>query len=149
MSHQSGDTFCTHGVPRGPGVACGRVNVYRRNQRDALTISTTRVGTASVVAVSGEIDVHTVPRLRAELGDVLTDRSGGPVFVDFTAVTFIGSAGLAVLVDTHEEAQRRNRPFGLVVDHFASAVLLPLQTVGLTDHFATYSDVAEAIARSQ
>jgi anti-anti-sigma factor len=113
------------------------VNIYRRNQRDALTISTSRVGNASILTVGGEIDVHTVPRLRAELGDVLADRSGGPVFVDFTAVTFIGSAGLAVLVDAHDEAQRRNRAFGLVVDHFASAVTLPLQTVGLTDHFAT------------
>ena len=102
-----------------------------------------------MVTVGGEIDVHTAPRLRAELGEALADHPDGPAFVDLTAVTFISSAGLAVLVDTYEEAQRRDRPFGLVVDHFASAVLLPLQTVGLTDHFATYSDVAEAIARAR
>ena len=34
-------------------------------------------------------------------------------------------------------------------DHFAGTVIRPLQTVGLTDLFTTYSDVAEAIAQSQ
>jgi hypothetical protein len=35
-----------------------------------------------------------------------------------------------------------------VVDHFAGATIRSLQTANLTDVFATYSDVAEAIARS-
>ena len=125
------------------------MNIHRRHRPGAITTATARIGLASVVTVGGEIDVHTAPRLRAELGEALAGHADGPAFVDLTAVTFISSAGLAVLVDASEEAQRRDRPFGLVVDHFASAVLLPLQTAGLTDHFATYSDVADAIAQAR
>ena len=125
------------------------MGIYSRDQRDALTIDLARIGAASVVTVGGEVDAHTAPRLRAELSQVLAEHPDGPVFVDLTTVTFIGSAGLASLVDAHAEAQQRNRPFGLVVDHFAGTVIRPLQTVGLTDLFTTYSDVAEAIAQSQ
>jgi anti-sigma B factor antagonist len=124
------------------------MDFHSRRQQDALIVSTTRTGGASVVSVGGEIDVYTAPRLRAELARVLDDFPDGPVFLDLTAVTFIGSAGLAILVDAHAQAERRSRPFGLVVDHFADAVIRPLQTAGLTGLFATYSDVAEAIAQS-
>ena len=124
------------------------MDIFSRNPRDALTINIARVAAASVLTVSGEIDVHTAPRLRAELGEVFVEAPGGPVFLDLTAVTFVSSAGLAVLVDAHADAQQRGRPFGLVVDHFAGATIRSLQTANLTDVFATYSDVAEAIARS-
>ena len=121
---------------------------YRSGDRqDALSVGTAQIGGASVVTVGGEIDVHTVPQLRAELRDVLAGPHGGPIFVDLTAVTFIGSAGLAILVDSEAEAQQRGRRFGLVVDHSGTAVILALQTVGLTGLFATYSDLDDALAR--
>jgi anti-sigma B factor antagonist len=122
---------------------------YSRNQRDALTISTVRIGAAVVVTVGGEIDMYTVHQLRAELSRVVAEPPGGPIFLDMTAVTFIGSAGLAVLVETQAKAQHQSRPFGLVVDHFATAVVQPLQAAGLASLFTTYSDVAEAVAQSQ
>jgi anti-sigma B factor antagonist len=125
------------------------MDFHSRRQQDALIVSSTRTGGASVVSVGGEVDVYTAPRLRAELDQVLDETPDGPVFLDLTAVTFISSAGLAVLVDAHAQAGRSSRPFGLVVDHFAAAVIRTLETAGLTGLFASYSDVAESIARSE
>jgi len=113
---------------------------------DTLAVTTAPVGRASLVTVSGEIDVRTAPRLRAELSEVLVGTTSGPVVVDLTAVTFISSAGLAILVDAHNEAQQRRRPLSLVVDHSTAAVTVPLQTAGLTGLIASYSTLDDALA---
>jgi anti-anti-sigma factor len=125
------------------------VGSYSRNQRDALTITTVSLGAATALTVGGEIDMYTVDRLRAELRRVVAEPAPGPIFLDMTAVTFIGSAGVAVLIESQAQAQHQNRPFGLVVDHFATTVIQPLQAAGLMGLFTTYSDMAEAVARSR
>jgi anti-sigma B factor antagonist len=50
-----------------------------------------------VVAVRGEIDVATSPRLRTELSALL-GRGATEVTLDFAGVTFVDSSGLGVLV---------------------------------------------------
>jgi anti-sigma B factor antagonist len=58
-----------------------------------------RGGTAThpVVAVRGEIDVATSPRLRTELRALL-GRGATEITLDFAGVTFVDSSGLGVLV---------------------------------------------------
>jgi len=53
---------------------------------------------AVIAAVTGEIDISTVARLRERLFE-LAD-SGGTLIVDLNRVTFIDSAGLGALVGT-------------------------------------------------
>ena len=62
-----------------------------------LTLATREVDGRAVVAVSGEIDVYTAPKLR----DCITELVGGgsyDIVIDLEAVEFLDSTGLGVLV---------------------------------------------------
>jgi len=100
--------------------------------------------TAIVVCVDGEVDVLTVRRLRAAVDEALREAAGRPVVVDLTAVTFLGSHGLAALVEAASQAERRNEPLRLVVDD-TRAVTRPLQITGLDEVLALYYSVEEAL----
>lgn len=112
----------------------------------SLTVTTAPVGRAALVTVSGPVDMHTAPRLQDELRGALAAPSSGPVVVDLTAVTFLGSAGLAVLVDAQHEAGDRQRSLALVVDHFRPAVVRPLEAAGLAGLFKSYAVLDDALA---
>lgn len=70
---------------------------------DLLWVQRTVDNLSVVVQVGGELDMLTAPRLSAQL-----DRAEAvvvppaPVVLDLTGLTFIGSAGLAVLLVHHE-----------------------------------------------
>ena len=62
----------------------------------ALTITVRSERGVVIAAVTGEIDISTVPQLQVRLFE-LAD-SGGTLIVDLNRVTFIDSAGLGALV---------------------------------------------------
>ncbi len=59
-------------------------------------------GTARLV-VSGELDLATVPRLRAEAEAVL-ERSARHLVFDLSRLTFVDSSGLSLFIDLNERA---------------------------------------------
>src|SRR5262245_56659293 len=62
-----------------------------------LTLATQKTQGATVIAVGGEIDVYTAPRLR----DKITELVGDGVYhiiIDMEGVEFLDSTGLGVLV---------------------------------------------------
>lgn len=62
-----------------------------------LTLSTREVDGTTIVAVGGEIDVYTAPKLR----DKITELVGDGIYtivIDMEAVEFLDSTGLGVLV---------------------------------------------------
>lgn len=62
-----------------------------------LSVSTHETGDVTVVAISGEIDVYTAPKLR----DTLTELVGSGAYrliIDMDSVEFLDSTGLGVLV---------------------------------------------------
>lgn len=61
--------------------------------------------------VIGEIDAHTADVLRAELQP---DADGHDVRVDLSAVTFVDSSGLRVLLEAHLALQQAGRRLVLV-----------------------------------
>lgn len=65
--------------------------------------------------------------------------------LDLTAVTFLASAGLGVLVDAHAAATARREPLRVVVDH-NRPVLTSIQLVGLDDVLALYDTVDDALS---
>jgi anti-sigma B factor antagonist len=62
-----------------------------------FSVSTSELSGATVVAVGGEIDVYTAPRLRDKLTE-LVDGGAYRLIVDLEAVDFLDSTGLGVLV---------------------------------------------------
>jgi anti-sigma B factor antagonist len=72
-----------------------------------------RTDNATVFVVSGELDLSSSPELEAAVGQ-LDSRDTGVVVLDLTAVEFMDSAGLAVVVKAHQQAESAGRAFGLV-----------------------------------
>jgi anti-sigma B factor antagonist len=66
-----------------------------------------------LLAVDGEIDIATSPRLIAALNEAVTDSVGGMV-VDLTAVEFMDSTGLVLLVRAQRRMRKRGRGFAVV-----------------------------------
>ena len=81
-----------------------------------VRVSVSRFGEDSfVVAVGGELDMHTVKPLREKLGDVV-GRGGRNVLVDLTGVSFLESTTLGLLLDTARELRSAGGQLVLIAD---------------------------------
>ncbi|HEU5475906.1 MAG TPA: STAS domain-containing protein [Actinophytocola sp.] len=95
-----------------------------------------------VVDVTGDLDALTAPRLLDTLGALLRERSAVLV-VDLTAVAFMGSAGISVLVATHQHAGPHTH---LRVVAATRVILRPLQVTGVDTVLNVYPSRVAAIA---
>lgn len=95
----------------------------------------------TVVSVSGEVDMLTAPQLRAGALEHLD--AGGALVLDLSGVTFLGSAGLAVLVEASQQAKRRGSAFRVVA--VERAVTRPLAATGLGEVFSVFESVDQAL----
>lgn len=123
---------------------------HRPGSHHLLTVTLAgleRLDTADTVIleVVGEIDKLTGPRLDEATREALDDADGRAVVIDLSQVTFLGLAGLHILLNAARAARRRSEPLRLVVDH-ARPVLRPLQLTGFDDVFTLYRTREEAIA---
>ncbi len=66
-----------------------------------------KLGTHTVLAAQGEIDIAAVPMFREQLRR-LVDDGAASIVIDLSDVRFIDSAGLRVLVDGLTRARRRD-----------------------------------------
>jgi anti-sigma B factor antagonist len=66
-----------------------------------------------MLMVEGEIDVATAPRLIAALNEAVAE-SVGSVIIDLTAVGFMDSTGLALLINAHRRLSRQRKRFAVV-----------------------------------
>lgn len=106
---------------------------------------------AVIVRVRGEVDGLTAPRLHDTLHDTLRGALQSPpdypVILDLREVTFLGSAGLAVLARAATDAVEQGgyKPLRVVVDH-VRPVLRPVQLSGLDNVLLLYHDLGDALA---
>ena len=98
----------------------------------------------TVLAVEGELDLATAPRLKRPLTEVAGERHNR-VIVDLTNLTFIDSTALRMLVDAN-----KLRPQGepLVVVCANSKVLRIFKISGLEASFQMFSSLDEALGRA-
>jgi anti-sigma B factor antagonist len=96
---------------------------------------------ASVLHVVGEIDTLTAPLLRAQLDGQIP--ANPLLVVDLTEVTFLGSAGLAVLVAAKDEAELRDHRLRIVPG--SRTVVRALQATGLLNIFDIADGVPQAL----
>ena len=95
-----------------------------------------------MLTVGGEIDVATVVTLQSAISEALADRPTALV-VDLTGVDFLASAGLQVLVATHESIGE-SAGFAVVAD--GPATSRPIQLTGLDQILSLHPTLAEAVA---
>lgn len=87
---------------------------------------------ATVVAVIGELDMLTTPLLESRVSAELAEGPAALV-LDLSGVSFLGSSGLALLVQTRDLATERGIPLRLVAE--SQPVLRPLTATGLDSLF--------------
>ncbi len=102
----------------------------------ALSTRTTEDGTVTVAAV-GEVDTFTAAPLRSMLVAHL-ELQPPELVIDLSEIRFLGSAGLAVLVETQRAASIRDVPLRLIAT--TRAVTRPLEVTGLIDQFTVSGD---------
>ena len=108
-----------------------------------VRIDVSRFGADSfVVAVGGELDMHTVAPLREQLDAVLED-GARRLLVDLTGVTFIESTSLSALVAAARTILSRRGRLVLVVDD--ACVRRAIQISGLDTFFRIESSLPEAV----
>ena len=111
---------------------------------DVVRFGTEGDGSALVAHVRGEIDTLTAPLLRTELDARLPEAS--LVVLDLTEVTFLGSAGLAVLVAAKDQVERNGKTLKLVCG--SRIVTRALAATGLLSLFEVADGVPEALRAS-
>jgi anti-sigma B factor antagonist len=96
---------------------------------------------ARVLHVVGEIDTLTAPLLRAQLDGQIPQV---PLLVlDLTEVTFLGSAGLAVLVAAKDDAETHDHRLRIVPG--SRIVVRALEATGLLGIFDIADGVPQAL----
>jgi anti-sigma B factor antagonist len=110
---------------------------------DQITISVSSpADTQAVIAVGGEVDMVTSPKLRSA---VLDRFAAGTelVVLDLDGVTFLGTSGLAVLIEVREAAHAAGVELRLACT--ARRVLRPLTIAGLVPLFDIHDTTAQAL----
>ncbi|MFD2420972.1 STAS domain-containing protein [Amycolatopsis pigmentata] len=115
-----------------PGDPSAPVMTVRLEQRDSGVV---------VLHVAGEIDLVTAPDLEEAIERALKERPKILV-VDLSAVDFLASAGMSVLVAAHNQA-------GTATDMrfvaTGSATFRPMELTGLSQALDIYQSLSEAL----
>jgi anti-sigma B factor antagonist len=97
----------------------------------------------TVIAVSGEIDVYTAPKLREKLIS-LVEAGSYQLIIDMEGVEFLDSTGLGVLVGGLKRVRAHDGWIDLVCTQ--SRILRIFRITGLNKVFSIYHTVADATA---
>jgi anti-sigma B factor antagonist len=108
-----------------------------------LQFDVTSAGERSVVAVRGEIDAYTSPRLREQLTRLM-DEGHHQIVVDLEGVEFMDSTGLGVLVASLKRAKEHDGDVSLVCT--SPQILRVLSITGLDRVFQVRTAVDDGTA---
>src|SRR6201995_2955905 len=78
-----------------------------------LALSTRQASEATVVTVTGELDILTARKLTPQLDDIVRRRSGDAV-IDLSQAEFVDSFGLTVLLSTQRRLARQGRTLTVI-----------------------------------
>lgn len=96
----------------------------------------------AVIALGGEVDVYTSPRLKQEMVDLL-NKGTARLIIDLSAVEYLDSTGLGVLIGGLKRARERDGDLRLICDNLR--ILRIFEITGLTKIFDIYRSEAEAL----
>ncbi|WP_028476806.1 STAS domain-containing protein [Nocardia sp. CNY236] len=110
-----------------------------------MTTAIAEHGGATVLTVTGEIDLATAPALESAIDAVLDDKPSA-LIIDLTAVGFLASAGMAALVAAHQRAGT-STAIAIVAD--GPATSRQLKMTSLDQVFSLYSTLEAALMAFQ
>jgi anti-sigma B factor antagonist len=111
-------------------------------ERPAFALIERQEASTHVIAVQGELDLETAPKLKWALTDVL--KAGCPqLVVDLSLVTFIDSTALGVLVGVHRSLPAGGR---LAIVCTSNEVLNIFELTGLEATFDIFATLDDALA---
>jgi anti-sigma B factor antagonist len=122
-------------VSAGGGSASGGI-------REDPVASIAREGAATVVSLAGELDLYNANTIREALLECCAEEPERLV-VDMSAVTFIDSTALGVLIEARTRLPNRR---GFLLAAPGPETRRALEVSGLDRHFAVYDTAAEALA---
>ena len=99
-----------------------------------------------LVAVRGDLDLHTAPELREVLGRAI-DEGRNRLVVDLTETSYMDSSGLTALVVAHKRVRKRGGQ--LVVVNVDPSIGRTFEITGLHLLFPLVRERSEALARLQ
>ena len=99
---------------------------------------------ATVVVVSGDVDLGTAPDFEDELARSVGEHLGSGLVIDLSGVTFIDSTGLNALVRAFERQRLAGESLALVSDD--SRVAMMLEVTRLDRVLRRYATREEALA---
>ena len=108
-----------------------------------LTLSTNEVGGATIIAVGGEIDVYTAPKLRDKITELVAD-GVYDIIVDMEAVEFLDSTGLGVLVGGLKKVRAHDGSLELICTQ--DRLLKIFRITGLAKVFVIHDSADGALA---
>lgn len=111
--------------------ATTNIRIRLEKRRDGIQLART----------AGDLDALGAPVLREYIDERIL--SGHDFVLDLEEVTFLGSAGMKVLLDTDDRAARRHVRWALVGSN--RPVARPLWATGLSDRLPLQPDVPAAI----
>ncbi|MFI6316961.1 STAS domain-containing protein [Nonomuraea sp. NPDC050556] len=108
-----------------------------------LSLACQHLPGGSVIRVSGEVDASTSVQFATLLLEA-HPRPHEPLVLDLSAMTFMDSSGLTVLLNTRASAEAAGGRLLLAAPH--QRVRRVLEVTGLVRLFSPYEDLDEAIA---
>ena len=109
-----------------------------------LGLDVSEHGDITVLAVRGEVDVYTAPRLREKLVE-LVSQGKQSIAVDLEAVDFLDSTGLGVLVGGLKRLRSHGGDLSLVCTQHR--ILKVFEITGLTKVFTIHASVDDAVGQ--
>jgi len=108
-----------------------------------LTLSTREVDGTTIVAVGGEIDVYTAPKLRDKITELVADGTY-TIVIDMESVEFLDSTGLGVLVGGLKKVRAHDGSLELICTQ--DRLLKIFRITGLAKVFVIHDSADGALA---
>jgi anti-sigma B factor antagonist len=108
-----------------------------------LTLATNEVDGATIIAVGGEIDVYTAPKLRDKITELVA-KGVYDIIVDMEAVEFLDSTGLGVLVGGLKKVRAHDGSLELICTQ--DRLLKIFRITGLAKVFVIHDSADGALA---
>jgi len=113
-----------------------------RSAPGGFSVRKEELGGATVLSVTGEVDMATAPELEESIKTAL-DRGPEALIVDLSGVSFLASAGMSVLIGGNQLAGDRTE-FRLVAT--GSATLRPMELTGIATTFSIHATRDQALS---